>query len=96
MSSFAVRELAEATRRADNLALLGELCRTTTSRPPRSSQTSVVAASGDDRPRRVAAILGLLNDGDARRSLATETVGIPHLADSEVSHGLRTQVLAAA
>ncbi len=40
-----------------------------------------------------AAVLGLLNDGDARRSLATETVAVPHLADSEVAHALRAQVL---
>lgn len=40
-----------------------------------------------------AAVLGLLNDGAARRSLATETVAIPHLADSEVAHALRAQVL---
>jgi len=40
-----------------------------------------------------AAVLGLLNDGDARRSLATETVVIPHLADSEVASALRSQVL---
>lgn len=44
-----------------------------------------------------AAVLALLNDGDARRSLATGTVAIPHLADSEVAqalraHGLRGQV----
>jgi predicted nucleic acid-binding protein len=40
-----------------------------------------------------AAILALLGDGDARRSLATETVGIPHLADSEIAQVLRGQVL---
>lgn len=40
-----------------------------------------------------AAVLALLNDGDARRSLANETVVIPHLADSEVAHALRAQVL---
>jgi len=40
-----------------------------------------------------AAALGLLNDGDARRSLATGTVVVPHLADSEVAHALRAQVL---
>ncbi len=40
-----------------------------------------------------AAVLALLNDGDARRSLATETVAVPHLADSEVAHALRSQVL---
>lgn len=40
-----------------------------------------------------AAILALLNDGDARRSLATEAVAVPHLADSEVAHALRAQVL---
>jgi len=32
-----------------------------------------------------AAVLALLNDGDARRSLATEVVVVPHLADSEVT-----------
>jgi predicted nucleic acid-binding protein len=40
-----------------------------------------------------AAILALLNDGEARRSLATETVVVPHLADSEVTQALRAQVL---
>jgi predicted nucleic acid-binding protein len=40
-----------------------------------------------------AAVLGLLNDGDARRSLATEAIVVPHLADSEVAHALRGQVL---
>ncbi len=40
-----------------------------------------------------AAVLALLNDGDARRSLATETVAVPHLADSEIAHTLRAQVL---
>jgi predicted nucleic acid-binding protein len=40
-----------------------------------------------------AAILGLLNDGDARRVLASETVVVPHLADSEIAHTLRSQVI---
>lgn len=40
-----------------------------------------------------AAVLALLNDGEARRALATETVVVPHLADSEVTHALRAQVL---
>lgn len=40
-----------------------------------------------------AAVLGLLNDGDARRSLATESVAVPHLADSEVAQALRAQLL---
>ena len=40
-----------------------------------------------------AAVLALLNDGDARRSLACEAVAIPHLADSEVTQALRSQVL---
>jgi predicted nucleic acid-binding protein len=39
-----------------------------------------------------AAVLALLNDGDARRLLATETVGVPHLADCEVASALRAQV----
>lgn len=39
-----------------------------------------------------AAVLALLNDADARRSLATETVLVPHLADSEVVSALRGQV----
>jgi hypothetical protein len=42
------------------------------------------AAPGGDRPRRVGRDLALLNHGDARRSLATEAVGIPHLADSAI------------
>lgn len=40
-----------------------------------------------------AAVLALLNDGDARRALATETIVVPHLADAEVAHALRAQVL---
>lgn len=40
-----------------------------------------------------AAVLALLNDGDARRSLATQVVAVPHLADSEVAHALRAQAL---
>lgn len=40
-----------------------------------------------------AAVLGLLTDGHARRMLATEAVAVPHLADSEVAHALRAQVL---
>ena len=40
-----------------------------------------------------AAVLALLNDGDARRAVAGETVAIPHLADSAVANALRTQVL---
>jgi predicted nucleic acid-binding protein len=39
-----------------------------------------------------AAVLALLNDGDARRSLASQTVAVPHLADPEVAHALRGQV----
>lgn len=39
------------------------------------------------------AVLGLLNDGDARRLLATESVVAPHLIDAEVVHALRGQVL---
>lgn len=42
-----------------------------------------------------AAVLGLLNDGDARRTLARENVAVPHLADSEVAHALRAQVMRA-
>lgn len=38
-----------------------------------------------------AAILGLLNDGEARRALTEADVAIPHLADSEVASVLRAQ-----
>lgn len=40
-----------------------------------------------------AAVLALLNDGDARQRLATEPVAVPHLVDSEVAHSLRAQLL---
>lgn len=40
-----------------------------------------------------AAILGLLNDGEARSTLREGAVACPHLADSEVAHALRSQVL---
>ena len=39
-----------------------------------------------------AAVLGLLNDGDARGYLADEPFACPHLADSEILHALRGQV----
>lgn len=37
-----------------------------------------------------AAVLGLLNDGDARTMLREASIVCPHLADSEVAHALRT------
>jgi predicted nucleic acid-binding protein len=39
-----------------------------------------------------AAVLALLNDGEARRLVARETIAIPHLADSELAHALRGQL----
>jgi predicted nucleic acid-binding protein len=40
-----------------------------------------------------AAILGLLNNGDARRHLAVEAFAVSHLADVEIAHVLRGHVL---
>lgn len=40
-----------------------------------------------------AAVLALLNDGEARRMLREAAVACPHLTDSEVVHALRSQVL---
>jgi predicted nucleic acid-binding protein len=37
-------------------------------------------------------VLGLLNDGDARALLATETLAVPHLVDSEIVNALRSLV----
>ncbi len=42
-----------------------------------------------------AAVLGLLNDGEARRALIEEDVAIPYLADSEVANALRARSAAA-
>jgi predicted nucleic acid-binding protein len=39
-----------------------------------------------------AAVLGLLNDGDARSILRESSMVCPHLADSQVAHALRAQV----
>jgi predicted nucleic acid-binding protein len=39
-----------------------------------------------------AAVLGLLNDGDARAYLADEPFACPHLADAEVVNALRMHV----
>lgn len=39
-----------------------------------------------------AAVLGLLNDGDARAALRDASLICPHLADPEVAHALRAQV----
>jgi predicted nucleic acid-binding protein len=41
-----------------------------------------------------AAVSALLNDGQARRLVATETIHVPHLVDTEVAAALRRQVLA--
>jgi predicted nucleic acid-binding protein len=41
-----------------------------------------------------AALSGLLNDGPARRSLATDQLHAPHLIDSELASGLRRRVAA--
>lgn len=38
------------------------------------------------------AVLGLFNEGDARDTLAAESVAVPHLADSEIANALRSQV----
>lgn len=40
-----------------------------------------------------AAVLGLLNDGDARRHLEADEMHFPHLIDSEITHVLRRQEL---
>lgn len=40
-----------------------------------------------------AAVLGLLNDGEARATLREASMVCPHLADSEVAHALRAMVL---
>ena len=39
------------------------------------------------------AVLGLLNDGDARSYLADEAFACPHLIDPELLHALRAHVL---
>ena len=41
-----------------------------------------------------AAVSALLNDGQARRLVATETIHVPHLVDTEVVSALRRHVLA--
>lgn len=41
-----------------------------------------------------AALSGLLNNGSARQSLATDQLHAPHLIDSEVASGLRRRVAA--
>lgn len=39
-----------------------------------------------------AAVLALLNDGDARRMVGTEVVAVPHLVDAEIAQTFRSQV----
>jgi predicted nucleic acid-binding protein len=41
-----------------------------------------------------AAVSGLLNDGQARRTLGEQQIHVPHLIDSEVANALRRRVLA--
>lgn len=41
-----------------------------------------------------AALSGLLNDGAARRALASERLHAPHLVDSQIASGLRRRVAA--
>lgn len=38
------------------------------------------------------AVIGLLDDGAARRLLADEPVAVPHLIDAEVVHAMRSSV----
>ena len=38
-------------------------------------------------------MIALLNDGDARRSVAEDAVAVPHLADPEIAPAIRAQVL---
>lgn len=40
-----------------------------------------------------AVVLGLMNDGEARSMLRERALACPHLADSEIAHALRAQVL---
>lgn len=40
-----------------------------------------------------AALLGLMNDGESRALLQSESIVSPHLVDSDVVHALRSQVL---
>ncbi len=40
-----------------------------------------------------AALLGLMNSGESRALLESESIVSPHLVDSEVVHALRSQVL---
>ncbi len=40
-----------------------------------------------------AAVLALLNDGDARRLLAREALAVPHLIDSEIANAVRANVI---
>ncbi len=42
-----------------------------------------------------AAVLGLLNDADARSMMAEETLAVPHLVDAEIAHTLRRHVIRA-
>lgn len=42
-----------------------------------------------------AALSALYSDGAARQALATDSLHVPHLIDSEVSSGLRRRVLSA-
>jgi predicted nucleic acid-binding protein len=41
-----------------------------------------------------AAVSALLNNGEARRLVAAETIHVPHLVDAEVVSALRRQVIA--
>lgn len=39
------------------------------------------------------AVLGLLSSGDARRTLSTDDIAVPHLVDTEIANALRSQVM---
>lgn len=75
------RELAIIARRADN--------------PPSrlSSPASGPGAPGGVVVDASAAVLAMLNDGEARAQLSRQAVVTPHLADSEIRHALRSRVL---
>lgn len=40
-----------------------------------------------------AVMLALLSEGEARRRLASESLAVPHLVDSEITNALRSQVI---
>jgi len=94
VNAVAVRELAEASRRVQNPALLGDLPDLDVGGATVVDDVEVGACRAVIVIDASAAVMALLNDGPARRMIAADYLHAPHLVDCEVANVLRRRVRA--